>query len=136
MLYADTIEVLSLGNQMIRNLNVLAAGQSTNLLPVLDSLGDKTLRHLSPGVDVQQLRQMIPILGGVDPEAVRSLAAADPEMQQLADFADVLDEGQATMNSAMADLRVVTEQMHVDSGVAELELAVARRLLRFNDAVP
>jgi hypothetical protein len=102
MLYADTIEVLSLGNQMIRNLNVLAAGQSTNLLPVLDSLGDKTLRHLSPGVDVQQLRQMIPILGGVDPEAVRSLAAADPEMQQLADFADVLDEGQATMNSAMA----------------------------------
>jgi hypothetical protein len=38
MLYADTVEVLSLGNQMIRDVNKFAAGDATDLYALLTSL--------------------------------------------------------------------------------------------------
>ena len=72
----------------------------------------------------------------LDPDDLRTAAVADSEMKQLAEIADKLDESRETVDSAMTGLRKLTETMRVDSGLAEIELAVAKKLLRFNDQVP
>jgi hypothetical protein len=91
MLNADTVEVLSLGNQMIRDVNKFAAGDATDLYALLTSLPDSTLLHLDPNIrDVDQWRQLVPLLMTLDPNALRSVADADPEMSELAGLADLL----------------------------------------------
>jgi hypothetical protein len=135
LLYADTVEVLSLGNQMIRELNKFLAGDSTNLYGLLLSLDDDALRHMNPDVDLGQFRQVLPILATLESEGMRALADLDPEMSALAELADVFDEGQETANAAMAEMREIGERMRVDSGVAELESALRQRLVRFNDKI-
>src|SRR5688500_5187821 len=62
LLYADTLEVLSLGNQMIRELNKFTAGDSTSLYSLLLSLDDDTLQHMAPNADLEQFRQLVPLL--------------------------------------------------------------------------
>jgi hypothetical protein len=136
LLYADTVEVLSLGNQMVRDVNTFAAGDSTNLYALLASLDDSTLLHLDPNVrDVDQWRQLVPMLMTLDPDALRSVAAGDPELSELAEFADLLDTGRDTLESTMAEMRAVAERMRVESGLAELEPAFKRQLVRFNDKI-
>jgi hypothetical protein len=75
MLYADTVEVLSLGNQMIRDVNKFAAGDATDLYALLTSLPDSTLLHLDPNIrDVDQWRRLVAPLDDARPQrmAVRS----------------------------------------------------------------
>jgi hypothetical protein len=136
LLYADTVEVLSLGNQMIRNFNEFTAGDGTNLYALLTSLDDATLLHLDPNIqDVEQWRQLVPILMNLDPNALRSVADSDPEMSELAGLADLLDKNRDGLDSTMAEMRAVTERMRVESGLAELEPAFKKKLVRFNDKV-
>lgn len=135
LLYADTVEVLSLGNQMVREMHKFTAGDATSLWGLLLSLDDDTLRYMSPDVDLDQFRQLLPILATLDPEALRALAGIDPEMAELPEFADVLDQGHETANSTMTEMREIAEQMRIDSGVAELESALGQKLVRFNEEV-
>jgi hypothetical protein len=137
MLYADTVEVLSLGNQMIRDVNKFAAGDATDLYALLTSLPDSTLLHLDPNIrDVDQWRQLVPLLMTLDPNALRSVADADPEMSELAGLADLLRQNRDTLDSTMAEMRAVAERMRVESGLVEIEPAFKRRLVRFNDKIP
>lgn len=135
LLYADTVEVLSLGNQMIRELNKFSAGDSNNLFALLLALDDDTLRHMKPDIDLDQFRRLAPLLTMLDSDAIRGLVATDPEMAPLAELADMLDESHDAANSSMAEMRAIVEEMRVGSGVAEIELAMAKRLVRFNDQV-
>jgi hypothetical protein len=136
MLYADTVEVLSLGNQMIRDVNKFAAGDATDLYALLTSLPDSTLLHLDPNIrDVDQWRQLVPLLMTLDPNALRSVADADPEMSELAGLADLLRQNRDTLDSTMAEMRAVAERMRVESGLVEIEPAFKRRLVRFNDKI-
>lgn len=82
MLYADTVEVLSLGNQMIRDVNKFAAGDATDLYALLTSLPDSILLPLAPNIrDVDQWRQLVPLLMTLDPNALRSVADANPQRE-------------------------------------------------------
>jgi hypothetical protein len=135
LFYADDVEVLSPANQAVRDINKFAAGDSTNLLALLTSLDDDTLRHLGAEGDLDQYRQLLPMLSTLDPDAMRALAASSPEMRDLVDFADVLDEGQSKLASSMAEMRDIAEKMRLDSGVAELESALGKGLVRFNEQI-
>lgn len=134
LLYADTIEVLSLGNQIVREVNKFAAGDANNMWALLGALDDETLRHLGPNLDVDTFRQVLPLLAA-DPAALRAFASLDPEMAQLSELADILDQSKEMANSSMVEMRQVTEQMRVDSGVAELETVLDQKLVRFNENV-
>lgn len=135
LLYADTVEVLSLGNQMVRELSSFSAGDPSNLWVLLASLDDKTLRQMSPELDPDQLRQAVSILTTMPPDAMRALAQLDPKMTDLNEFADVLDQTHEQASSSMTELRGITDQMRADSGVAELEKALDQKLVRFNENV-
>jgi hypothetical protein len=134
LLYADTVEVLSLGNQVVREMNKFAAGDANNMWALLGALDDDTLRHLGPDLGVDTFRQVLPLLAA-DPAALRAFASLDPEMAQLGELADMLDQSKEQANSSMAEMRQVTEQMRVDSGVAELETVLDQKLVRFNENV-
>ena len=99
LLYADTVEVLSLGNQMVRELHRFAAGEPINLWALMLSLDDDTLRYLGYDGDIGTLRQVLPLLLSLDPEVLRFGAAGDPDMRELAELADILDNGHASVVS-------------------------------------
>jgi hypothetical protein len=136
LLYADTVEVLSIGSQMVRELHRFAAGGTDNIWALMLSLDDDTLRHLGYSADIGTLREVGPALLSVDPDVLRSAAADDPAMHELTELADILDNGHAGAASAMAELRQMYEKMRVDSGVAELESVLGTNLVRFNEQVP
>jgi hypothetical protein len=83
LLYADSVEVLSLGGQMIREMNKFAAGDGMNLYSLLHSLDDDTLRSMSPVLDLEQFRQLLTRLAGLDGEEPRAIASADPELARF-----------------------------------------------------
>jgi len=132
LLYADTVEVLSPGNQMIREVNKFSAGDGTNMYSLLGSLDDDTLRYMQPDMDVSQFREFLPYLM-LDVDELRRLGTTNPEVVALA---DILDQSNDMANSAMAEMREIAETMRNESGVAEIETAMATGLLRFNDRVP
>lgn len=135
LLYADTVEVLSLGSEMVRNLHSFAAGEPVNIWALMLSLDEDTLRYLGYTGDIGTLRQVAPVLLSIDPDVLRFAAAGDPAMRELAELADILDSGHAGAASAMAELREMYEKLRVDSGVAELESVLNTKLVRFNDQV-
>jgi hypothetical protein len=57
VLHADDVEILSLGSQMVRQMNEFAASDSMNLWALLAGLDDNTLRNINPDLDVELLRQ-------------------------------------------------------------------------------
>jgi hypothetical protein len=105
LLYADTVEVLGIGNQMVRELHKFAAGEPINLWALMLSLDDDTLRYLGYDGDIETLRQVLPTLPSIDPDVLRFAAASDPDMRELAKLADILDDGHAGAASAMAGMR-------------------------------
>jgi hypothetical protein len=115
VLYADDVEILSIGSQMVSQMNEFAAGDSMNLYALLTSLDDDTLRYLSPDLDPEQLRQLTPLLE-LNPDVLRAFAATVPTMAPISEFADVLDRTHDTADSSMEEVRTVFEQMRVDFG--------------------
>jgi hypothetical protein len=135
LLYADSVEVLSLGGQMIREMNKFAAGDGMNLYSLLYSLDDETLRSMSPDLDLEQFRQLLPLLTSLSPEQIRAIAAADPELAEFSELADIVDDSHNAANTGMAEIRAYTDRLRVESGVAELEPALEARLVRFNEKI-
>jgi hypothetical protein len=54
-------------------------------------------------------------------------------MAPASEFADILDQTHDTADSSMEEMRAIAERMRVESGLPELELAVTKKLIRFND---
>lgn len=135
LLYADSIEVLSVGNQMVREFTQFAAGDVNNMWTLLAAFDDTALRQLGPNLDIDAFRQLLPTLTSADPDALRATARLDPTMAGLEQFADLLEQTRENGESSMGGLRQLTEQMRVDSGVAELESVLDQKLVRFNDRV-
>jgi hypothetical protein len=133
ILYADSVEVLSLGNQLIRTLDGYASGDSTKLWALTSLIGDNNLRQLDPELDIEQLRQVGTALAKTDASTVRAMAAAEPD-GAAAHLARVLDE--IDRLGVMDELRVVLERLRLDSGVAELDQARRDKLVSFNERLP
>lgn len=135
LLYADDVEVLSLGNQLIREINQFTAGDPQSLYDLLGSLPDETLQAMGAHEDIELYRQMLAMIPTMDPDALRAMASIDPSMAQLSEFADVLDTTREQAKSSMAEMKALTEQMRIDSGVAEIQRALDSKLLKFNDNI-
>lgn len=135
LLYADTVEVLSLRNQMIRDVNKFTAGDTNDLWALFDSLDDDTLRQLGATGDLGEWRQALALAASTDEADMRALAGLRPDAAGLGEVADALDRAKEQADSGMAELRQVAEQLRVDSGVAELETVLDQKLVRFNENV-
>ncbi len=116
-LYADEIELVSVGAVMIAGAAQLAGGGDQALLALLASLDDDTLRHLGGGKDMPaNWRDVLALLSR--PEALRH-----PEVAELAHGL------RASMAEAQAGLAGTVEQMLVDSGAEELLPAIGSGLV-------
>ncbi|QDP95298.1 hypothetical protein FOE78_04675 [Microlunatus elymi] len=132
LLYADSVEVLSLGNQMVRQFSDFAAGDPRNLLALIGSLDDDQLRSMDPRLDPSQLREVLPILFA-DPSDIRAaIGFGDPDVNS---FLGVLEGVQGTTSEAMSEIRTIVSGIRDSSGLSDLDRAIDRKLLRFNDRV-
>ena len=125
LLYADTVEVLSLGNQMLREITEFATGGGNQMWSLLRALDDDTLRQMTPGADLDDVRQAISLFSSADARSLRST----PGFEGLADLVDQANE---QASSRMEDIRSEFQQLKIDSGADELERAVKRKLVRIN----
>lgn len=128
LLYADTVEVLSLGNQMIRGITELADGGGEQMWALMSALDDDALRYMAPGADPKRVRQAITLVSSADPRSLR-------ETPGLEGLADVVDQGNEMASSSMEDMREAFQQIKADSGTDELQKAVARKLVKINKNV-
>lgn len=135
-LYADSIEILSLGQQAVQGLTAFAGGPDENILALITSLEDKTLQHLAGGSDPAQLRQAVALIGQLDPAQLQALSRTSPELAGLEGFADVLRQSRDQMTTSMQGMRDVAERMRAESGASELEVAFRSGLVRYNTRVP
>jgi hypothetical protein len=116
-------------------MNKFAAGDGMNLYSLLHSLDDDTLRSMSPVLDLEQFRQLLTRLAGLDAEELRAIASADPELAKFSELADLVDDGHNAANTVMAEIRAYTDRLRVESCIAELEPALKAKFLRFNDRI-
>lgn len=121
-LYADQIELVSLGAVMIAGAAQLAAGGEQALLGVLRSLDDAALGELAGGQGLpDDWQEAVAALSG--PEALRHPATA----QWARDW-------QSTMAEAQAGLTDTVEKMLVDSGAGELLPAIGTGLVTLSNS--
>lgn len=135
VLYADTVEILSLGRQMVQSLRDFSDGPDTGLFALMESLDDDVLRHVSGGGDPSDLRAASKMMAGLDPEALRALTS-NPEFAGLTEFADSLEQAQTQAATSMDEFRGQAEQLRLDSGAAELDIAFRDGQIRYNDRIP
>jgi hypothetical protein len=116
-LYADEIELVSVGAVMIAGAAQLAGGGHQALLALIASLDDDTLRHLGGGKDMPaNWREVLAVLSRPD-------ASLPPEAAELARGL------RASMAEAQEDLAGTAEKMLVDSGAGELLPAIGSGLV-------
>ena len=133
LLYADTVEVLSLGNQMVREINNFAGGDGHSMWALLGSLDDETLRHLGPDLDVDTFRQILPLLT-TDPAAIRALAGRTRRWRRSTSSPTCSTRAKSKPTPAWRRC-AMTEKMRDESGVAELQTVLDQKLVRFNENV-
>jgi hypothetical protein len=133
VLYADTVEVLSLGNQLIRTFDSYASGGVNNFWAMTSLIGDSNLRQLDPNIDIEQLTQVGQILANADIRTLRATASADPT-SPAAELIRVFDELETT--GVMAEAQAIVNEMRLSSGVDELDKARRNKFVRFNENVP
>jgi hypothetical protein len=116
-LYADQIELVSIGAVMIAGAAQLAGGGPQALLALMASLDDDTLCHLGGGKDMPaNWRQVLAVLSRPD-------ASLPPETAELARAL------RASMAEAQEGLAGTVEKMLVDGGAAELLPAIGSGLV-------
>lgn len=135
-LYADSIEILSLGQQAVQSLADFSGGPDENILALMTSLDDKTLQHLAGGSDPAQLRQAVALIGQLDPAQLQALSRTSPELAGLEGFADVLRQSRDQMTTSMQGMREVAGRMRAESGASELDVAFRSGLVRYNTRLP
>lgn len=133
VLYADSIEILSLGQQAVQNVHAFSGGPDANMLALMSALDEKTWQAV--GGNPGQREQAVALLS-MDPDALRAAASLSPEPAQLAEFADKLQESRDQMAQSMKEFRVIAEGIHVESGAAELDVAFRGGMVRYNNRVP
>jgi hypothetical protein len=116
-LYADEIELVSVGAVMIAGAAQLAGGGHQALLALMGSLDDDTLHHLGGGKDMPaNWREVLAVLSRPD-------ASLPPGAAELARGL------RASMAEAQENLAGTVEKMLVDSGAEELLPAIGSGLV-------
>lgn len=125
VLYADEIELISLGAAMIGAMASLAQGGSDALLDVMRSLDESTMQRISGGAGFPvEALDLIPLIQAF---------GRTPEGQE-AGLGVVLDEYEAMAAQTTGELREVAERMIEDSGAAELIPCIDAGILTLSDA--
>jgi hypothetical protein len=116
-LYADRIELVSVGAVMIAGAAQLAGGGNRALLALMGSLDEDTLRRLGGGKSM--------------PENWREILAplSRPEAQQHPAVAELARGWQDALGDAQTGLAQTVEKMLVDSGAEELLPAISTGLV-------
>lgn len=136
LLYADDIEVLSLGNQMVRSVSAFTDSDPSSLWTFLGLMSDDTLQKVDPGIDAAKLRFGLLLMQSADPAFAEILGQMNPESKkEIDEFAQLMRETSAKTDAAMNELRGVAAKIAQDSGAAELETARGLKLVRFNENV-
>jgi len=122
LLYADSVELVSPGNHMLRSLEAYFGGPSDNLLELVNAVRDEDLARMGVA-DPGRLRASMEWARTVDRSAL------DPEGQ------DVLRAFEEQVAERAAETSRGILQMREQAGVAEIDEAVARGLVTFNDKI-
>ncbi|MFC7619381.1 hypothetical protein [Microlunatus sp. GCM10028923] len=133
VLYAESVEMLSLARQIVNDLRAPGDGPDSNvILGVLESLDDEAPRNPgSGGRNPEVHRQKLKIIRALVAGPRDSL---DPEMQeQLSTFLEAIEVGRTAESEAQ--IRDRTDQMYTVTGAAELDLAFRTGQLRYNNRV-
>lgn len=129
LLYADTVEVLSPRQQLVRAVvEMTGTGDGRQLARLMSYLDDEQWRQLAPGVDPTRARQVVDLLE-TDLDRLRS--ATTPDSGQRASV-ERLAAVRQSMDVEMQKLRGRAVQLLVESGAAEIELALADRRVQYN----
>lgn len=134
LLYADTIEILSVGGIAVRQMVEFSKQSPSMLWHLLAGLDDSTLEHLGVS-DVAKVRSLLPWVASIDPDQLRTLASSTSEMAPLGKLARLLEQGNATATESMAKMGVAFEDMRDSSGLKELESVLDNKIVRFNERV-
>jgi hypothetical protein len=82
-----------------RNEYVRRRGRHESVLAA-SLLEDDTLRSMRPVLDLEQFRQLLTRLAGLDAEELRAIASADPELAKSSELADLIDDGHNAANTS------------------------------------
>lgn len=132
ILYADEVELVSLGAFMMASVVQFAAGDDADRLSLMSALDDDTVRALGGGGLPDNWREILPAALQVmrlDPEVLRGLPGGD--QVDLA-FFDQQREWRREMEEAVARFRETAENMLVQSGGHELIPAFDAGILKLS----
>lgn len=134
LLYADTIEILSVGGIAVRQMVEFTKQSPDELWHLLASLDDSTLRHLGVG-EVGRFKSLLPMVTSMHPDQLRAWAQVSSELAPLAELAVMLEQGHVQAAESMEKMGAAFREMMELSGVSELESVLDDRLVRFNDRI-
>ncbi len=135
VLYADEVELISPGVEMIGNVVALGNGSKQDVVAVLSSLDDLTLTRLGvEPISLPQWRHALKLLGNMTPEALDAVSSLTG--QSIPDeVRDATNQAQNALATALEQFRGVADQMTLDSGADELTLAMEAGLLRLSTPI-
>ena len=131
ILYADTIDLVSVGATMMRAVEALRSEGVGGMVRLLAALGDDDLQRMGTTIDDPDWRQYAPVLGQIRDleEAFRSLPVDVPT-----EFVTGLRAAADGMAVPAALLEEVASDMLEKSGMNELWPAVRKRVVNLKNA--
>jgi hypothetical protein len=132
ILYADEIELVSLGAVMIAGVVQFAASDESNLLSLMSSLDDETIRSLGGGGLPDNWREILPIATAamqLDPSLLRRLPGGDQIDQGFFEHQRELRRG---LDDAAGQLRTTAQNLLVQSGGDELLPALEAGIVKLS----
>lgn len=125
LLYADTVELISLGTVMLASAVQLGQVNEAGMIAFISSLDDSTLATMT-GADA------------LDPGFRPALAVAAAALQAPQGTHPVVDELsnliQQGLGAGMSELRTTTEQMYADSGLDDIAPAIDAGIVELSHA--
>lgn len=118
ILYADEIELVSLGAVMLAGVAKFAEGDESDVFALISALDDETIRSLGGEGLAADQRTMLP--------AAMAALQLDPALSEQ------MDQLRRAVRDAAAELRLAVENMVVQSGEQELSPAFDAGILKLS----
>lgn len=129
VLYADTVEVLSPRQQLVRGIVQMTTGDGRQLAQLMSYLDDAQWRQFAPDVEPTRARLVVDLLQS-DLQRLRDATAPGSSRRASVERLTTVHE---SMHLQMQGLKERAERLREESGAAELEFALADRRVRYND---
>lgn len=133
LLYADDVELISPGVEMIGRVVALGNGSTKDVIEVLSSLDDAALSSFGVAPDaIPQWRQALGALGNLTPEALDAIGLLT-NRPVPAEVREASTQAQYALRDALQSFQGVADQLILDSGADELTAAMKAGLLRLSE---